>query len=248
MAKGLGKMKDYAYYLERSKGWKNLWDSTTNSKGYYGFVGSKSKDGGFVEFDYEKHPDTWSTPFYEANSWTYSLFIPHDIDGMIQKMGGKKQFAERLDFAFKNELIAYWNEPAFLTIRLLNYADRPDLATYWTHRILNEKYDITGYPENDDTGAMSSWYVFTALGFFPNAGQDIYYLNAPIFKKSVIKLENGKTITVKATNVSKENIYIKSCKINNQVWNEPIIHHSDIANGALIVFDVVDYPTQWGKN
>lgn len=248
MAKGLGYEDDYRMYMKRSEGWKNLWDSVTVNRGYKGFVGSKLADGNFVRFAYDKHPRTWSTPFYEANSWTYSLLIPHDIKTMIILMGGNKTFVERLEYAFNNALIAYWNEPAFLAIRLFSEAGRPDLCSYWTHRIMREKYDLTGYPENDDTGGMSSWYVFSSMGFFPNAGLDIYYLNAPMYEKIKLRLENGKTLNIKSKNHTKDAKYIKSCRINGKEWNKPYIRHKDISEGGNIEFELSETPTKWGMN
>jgi len=108
-------------------------------------------------------------------------------------------------------------------------------------------YSLSGVPGNDDSGAMSSWYIFSALGFFPNAGQDFYYLNAPLYKKSELQLENGKTVTIISNNISDKNIYIKSCKLNGKSWNKSIIRHEQIANGAVIEFELTDISTDWGK-
>jgi putative alpha-1,2-mannosidase len=108
---------------------------------------------------------------------------------------------------------------------------------------MNAGYDLEGYPGNDDSGAMSSWYIFSALGFFPNAGQDLYFLNSPLFKKSTISLANGKKIEIIAPNASEENIYIKSCKLNGVELKTAFIKHSDIANGAILEFELVDTPT-----
>jgi len=112
---------------------------------------------------------------------------------------------------------------------------------------MKNNYDITGYTGNDDTGGMSSWYIFSALGFFPNAGQDYYYLSAPLYKKTVMTLGNGKTLTITAPDASEKNIYVKSCKINGKVWKTSMFNHKLIANGGTIEFVLSDQPGKWGQ-
>lgn len=246
VAKGLGKIDDYKTYLDRSNGWINLWDEKLESKGYRGFIGARVWDNKFVAIDPANIERPWKGPFYEGCSWTYSYFVPHNLEKLIELMGGKEKFVERLDFALKNNLIDYGNEPSFLALRSFNHVGRPDLASYWVHKALKKNFDLTGGTGNDDSGAMSSWYIFSALGFFPNAGQDIYYLNAPLYKKSVITLGNGKTLTILANNASEKNLYIKSCRINGKEWNRPIIRHKDIADGGVIEFELAEQGTDWG--
>jgi predicted alpha-1,2-mannosidase len=248
VAKGLHKNDDYHKYLDRSNGWVNLWDENAESKGYKGFIGVKDWDNKFLAFDPAFEARSWKGPFYEGTSWTYSYFVPHNIPKLVSLMGGKEKFIERLDFALKNNLIDYGNEPSFLALRSFSHVGRPDLTSYWVHYALNKNFDLTGGLGNDDSGAMSSWYIFSALGFFPNAGQDIYYLNAPLYPKSVITLGNGKKLTILAENASEKNIYIKSCKINGKIWNNSIFHHRDIANGGTIELVLTDKPTDWAKN
>jgi putative alpha-1,2-mannosidase len=247
MAKALDKMEDYNKYLQRSNGWINLWDENMESKGYKGFIGSKDWDGKFVAFDPAVRPKPWKSPFYEGCSWTYSYFVPHNIEKLVSLMGGKEKFAERLNFALENDLIEYGNEPSFLALRSFNHVGRPDLTSKWVHYALQKNFDLTGGLGNDDSGAMSSWYIFSVLGFFPNAGQDIYYLNSPAYPKSEITLGNGKKLSILATNASEKNIYIKSCKINGKRVNNSIIRHKDIANGGKIEFELSDTPSSWGK-
>jgi len=247
VAKGLGKMDDYKKYLGRSNGWTNIWDENAESKGYKGFVGARDWNNNFVKSDPTNYASSWHGPFYEGNSWTYSYFVPHNISKLVLLMGGKKKYAERLDFALKNDLIDYGNEPSFLALRSFNHVGRPDLASYWVHNALKKNFDLTGGLGNDDSGAMSSWYIFSALGFFPNAGQDIYYMNAPLYSKSLITLGNGKKLIILAKNTSEKNIYILSCKINGKTWNNSIFRHRDIANGGTIEMILSDKPTGWGR-
>lgn len=247
IAKKLGYTADYKKYLKRSNGWTNLWNPNLESDGFTGFIDGRKADGTFVAQDPKYYGGSWKSPFYEASSWTYSYFVPHDIEQLMKLMGGKEQFAKRLEDGMDNKLIEYDNEPAFWALRAFNHAGRPDLTSKWVHDIMNKNYDLTGVTGNDDTGAMSSWYVFSALGFFPNAGQDIYYLNAPLYKKSVITLGNGKKLTITAKKFSEKNIYIKSCMINGKVWNSSIFKHTDIAQGGMIEFELAEQPTDWAQ-
>ncbi len=247
IAKKLGHTADYEKYLKRSNGWTKLWNPNLESDGFKGFIDSRKADGTFIAQDPKLWGNSWKNIFYEGTSWTYSYFVPHDIEQLMTLMGGKELFAKRLEHAMDNKLIDYGNEPSFWALRTFNHAGRPDLTSKWVNWILNHNYDLTGVTGNDDTGAMSSWYVFSAVGFFPNAGQDIYYLNAPLYKKSVITLGNGKTLTITANNFSEKTIYIKSCKINGKVWNSSIFRHKDIADGGTIDFELAEQPTDWGK-
>ncbi len=247
VAKGLGKKVDENKYLKRSNNWKNLWDTAMFDKNYRGFIGIKDSLGKFIDFDPSHVFGSWKFPFYEGSSWTYSYFVPHNFPLLISMMGGEKIFAERLDFALKHNLIDYGNEPSFVALRAFSHAHRPDLTSYWVRFATNKNYDLSGVTGNDDSGAMSSWYLFSALGFFPNAGQDFYYLNSPIFDKSFIELSNGKKVTIIAKNVSEKNIYIQSCKINGNKWDSPIFHHSDIVNGGTIEMELGETAGDWGR-
>jgi predicted alpha-1,2-mannosidase len=247
VAKGLNYNEDYNRYMERSKGWENLWDPDLEDKGFKGFISSRDSTGKFINLDPAVTPRPWNGPFYETNSWTYSYFVPHNIKRIIELMGGKERFVERLDFALKNDLIDHGNEPSFLALRSFSHAGRPDLTAFWVHEALEKNFDTTGGLGNDDSGAMSSWYLFSALGFFPNAGQDIYYLNPPLYEASEITLSNGKKLLITALNVSPDNIYIRSCRINGKKWNSPIFRHSDISDGGKIEFILSDKPGKWGK-
>jgi predicted alpha-1,2-mannosidase len=247
VAKKLGKIEDYNNYLKRSMGWVNLWNDTLRSKGFTGFMDARRADGLFAGIYPQKNGGSWKTPFYEGDTWTYSFGIPHGYDKLFELMGGKENYVKRLDFAFKNHLIDLANEPAFLITRSFSEASRPDLTSYWTHYVMNKYYDITGYPGNDDTGAMSSWYMFSAIGIFPKAGTDIYYLNAPKYAKTVLTLADSKKLTILAKNTAENAVYIQSCKINGKEWKKPTFQHSDICNGGKIEMVLSELPTDWGK-
>lgn len=246
MAKGLGHEADYQKYLERSGKWIHLWNPELADGEFKGFMDGRKEDGSFTNMPPREYGGSWLSPFYEATTWTYSYYVPHNFDKLIELMGGKEKFIERLNYGFENKLIEYTNEPAFLAFRAFTHAGRPDLSSYWVHHTMYTSYDMTGYPGNDDTGSMSSWYVFCSLGIFPNAGQDFYYFNAPAVSKAVIHLSEGRTLTITA-NAAKENVYIKSCKVNGKPWNSAFIKHSELMNAKTIEMELSSQPTDWGK-
>ena len=246
MAKGLGYEEDYHRYMKRSGQWVKLWNPNLQGDGFTGFMDACNEDGTYTNLNPSVYGGSWALPFYEASSWTYSYYVPHDFDQLIRLMGGKEKFIQRLSYGFEHNKIEYTNEPAFLATRAFTHADRPDLSSYWAHHTMNTYYDLTGYPGNDDTGSMSSWYVFCAMGFFPNAGQDYYYLNAPSLLKSVITMADGHKLTITA-NAAKENVYIKSCEIDGKMWNSPFIKHEDLMKATSVKMELSSTPTSWGR-
>ena len=107
---------------------------------------------------------------------------------------------------------------------------------------MNNLFDETGVPGNDDSGAMSSWYIFSAIGFFPFAGTETYYINAPFCKKIIMQRPDNKNIIIETPNASGKNIYVKSFSINGKKYKNPSFNHRDIVNGATIKFEVTDQP------
>ncbi|MBC7720778.1 MAG: glycoside hydrolase family 92 protein [Pedobacter sp.] len=242
MAKGLGKMADHKKYLDRSHQWVNLWNKDAESDGFKGFIEPKNLDGSFVQLDLKKYPGSWKNYFYEGSSWTYSWFMPHDFEKLVALNGGKETFAKKLEYGFQNNLINYGNEPAFLAVHGFHYADRSDLSSYWVRKLMRDRFTLNGVPGNDDSGAMSAWYIFSAMGFFPNAGQNIYYLSGSLFTKVTIHMGNGKTLVVAAPNASEKNIYVQSVTINGKKINGTIISYDAIKYGGKIVFDMGNKP------
>ena len=242
VAKKLGLNDDFEKYLNRSELWTNLWNPDLESKGFRGFICPKDINGKWIPIDAAYSWGSWKDYFYEANSWTYSFFVPHQPDKLIGLNGGKEKFTEKLDFAFRNNLIELANEPSFLAVRAFDMADRLDLNCYWVNYIMSNLFDETGLPGNDDSGAMSSWYIFSAMGFFPNAGQETYYINAPFCKKIIMQRPGGKNIIIETPNASGRNVYVKSFSINGKKYKNPCFKHSDISNGAKLKFDVTDQP------
>jgi putative alpha-1,2-mannosidase len=171
--------------------------------------------------------------------------IPHDVPGMIEMMGGKQKFTERLQFALKNDLIDFGNEPSFMTIWLFDHVQRPYLASYWADK-LRGLFTKDGPPGDDDSGAMGSLYVFLNAGFFPFAGQDTYYLHGPRASRFVFRVLGGKTFTITAASAGGNNIYIQSATLNGKPLEAPVIRHRDIVAGGTLAFVMGDRPSAWG--
>ncbi|MGH9818977.1 MAG: GH92 family glycosyl hydrolase, partial [Pyrinomonadaceae bacterium] len=254
MAKKLNRNDIYAEFMKRSSNWKNVYDPST------GFMRPKMSDGTLGKnFDPLK---TEGQGFIEGNSWNYSLYVPHDPDAMIALMGGKQKFAAHLDELFSMHLpdsffaeteditrdgiiggYVHGNEPSHHVAYLYNWTDEPWKTQERVRMILKNQYHPTpdGLGGNDDCGQMSAWYLFTALGFYPVApasGQ--YQLGSPAIKTAVLRLENGKTLSIEARDQSEKNVYVSKIIVNGQPLNRHYLTYSEIANGGKIVFFMSD--------
>lgn len=262
LAKALNKpQSEIDLYKKRSLNYKNLFDPK------YNLMHPKNKDGKFMEpFD----PFQWFNGFTEGNSWHYSWSVFHDVQGLVDLMGGKEVFVSQLDkvfslppvFAtkdFKEGVIhemremqianmgqyAHGNQPIQHMIYLYNYAGEPWKAQYWVRETMNRMYHATpdGYCGDEDNGQTSAWYVFSSLGFYPvTPASDQYVIGAPLFKKATIQLENGKIITINAGSNSNENRYIKGMKLNGKAYSKNWLSHSELMKGGTLDFDMSARP------
>ena len=269
VAKGLNRMGEYRRFLKQSENWKNLWRDIEDS-GSRGFIMPKDPTGRWVDsipcdvyngqMNYVRYTPLaqdwpncvcwWCGFFYEASSWEYSLYVPHDVPGLIEKSGGNEAFRKRLDILFDNGYYNVGNEPSFLSSCLYHWLGRPDLSSQRTRQIIDRHYDATrgGIPGNDDSGAMSSWLAFHMMGIYPNAGQSYYLITSPYFKQTVVHLENGRDFKIIARNLSNKNIFIKSATLNGKPFNQAWIEHEDIVNGGELIFEMDSKPSAvWGK-
>jgi predicted alpha-1,2-mannosidase len=249
-------------YKKRSLNYRNLFDPST------GLMRGKNKDG---SFETPFNPFKWGDAFTEGNSWHYTWGVFHDIQGLINLMGGKKQFIAKLDSVFTlppifddsyyGQIIheiremqiagmgqyAHGNQPIQHMIYLYDYAGEPWKAQYWARETMNKMYKATpdGYCGDEDNGQTSAWYVFSAIGFYPvcpASGQ--YVLGAPLFKKVTIDLENGKTIIINAANNSPENKYVHSLNFNGKPYTNNWLSHKALLNGANLNFKMSAMPNQ----
>lgn len=269
LAKALKKpQSEIDLYKKRSFNYKNLFDPK------YNLMHPKNKDGKFMEpFD----PFQWFNGFTEGNSWHYSWSVFHDVQGLVDLMGGKNVFISQLDKVFSSPPVfatkdfkggvihemremqianmgqyAHGNQPIQHMIYLYNYAGEPWKAQYWVRETMNRMYHATpdGYCGDEDNGQTSAWYVFSSLGFYPvTPASDQYVIGAPLFKKVTIELENGKNITITATQNSDQNRYIRGLKINGKAYAKNWLSHSELMKGGTIDFDMSSTPnTKRGIN
>jgi predicted alpha-1,2-mannosidase len=267
LAKALGKQADAAYFTKLAHNYQNLFDPAI------GFMAPKSADGNWVaHFDPKLGGGQGGRDYFtEVDAWIYTFGVQHDVAGLIRLFGGRDAFNAKLDrlfveqygaskFAFLGQfpdatglvgLYAQGNEPSFHIPYLYDFSGQP----WKTQRRVRQLMDIwygdgpLGIPGDDDGGETSSWYVLSALGFYPVCpGAPDYEIGSPIFAKSVIRLDNGKDFTIIADHVSAQNKYIQSAQLNGRPLNRPWFRHSDIADGATLILKMGDKPdTQWGS-
>lgn len=263
LAKALNKPKEeIELYKRRSQNYKNLYDPETQ------LMRGKNKNG---EFMAPFNPFKWGDAFTEGNSWHYSWSVFHDVQGLIDLMGGNKEFTNQLDRVFSLPPIfdesyyggviheiremqianmgqyAHGNQPIQHMIYLYNYAGEPWKAQYWVRETMNRMYHPTpdGYIGDEDNGQTSAWYVFSALGFYPVApATDQYVLGAPLFKKVTLELENGNEVVITAPKNSAENIYIDKMTVNGKPYTKNWLSHKELMKGATIHFEMTDTPNK----
>ncbi len=249
---------DYDYFMKRSQYWKNTFDPET------GFMRPRKNGGWLSPFD----PKEVNNNFTEGNSWQYNFFIPQDIYGLIEKMGGPIKFENKLDELFSTSskttgreqaditgLIgqyAHGNEPSHHMAYLYNFIGKPSKTQARINQILIDFYKNApdGLIGNEDCGQMSAWYVLSSLGFYQvTPGSTSFMIGVPIFSDAKIHLENGRTFSVNAKTISNENKFISSTWLNNKKYTESFISYNDIEQGSLLSFQMdktakndIDYP------
>ena len=247
-------------FAKQMYNYRNVFDSTT------GFMrGRNSKGQWLANFD----PTEWGGPYTEGCAWHWLWSVFHDVQGLINLLGGNKNFVAKLDSVFTqpntfkvgtygrpiHEMTemamanmgqyAHGNQPIQHMIYLYNYAGEPWKAQYHVREVMRRLYSATenGYPGDEDQGQTSSWYVLSALGFYSVCpGTDQYILGSPLFQKVTITLENGKQLTIKANRNSAENVYIQQVTLNGVSYTKNFVTHADILNGGVWEFTMGDKP------
>jgi predicted alpha-1,2-mannosidase len=259
VAKALGKIEESRKYLARSKNWANVWSDETRS------ARPRFEDGRWLapfeaaHFYPDKDFSYWDAPFYEGSGYIYGTYVPHDAQGLINRLGGDERFVGWLDAFFDNPptreagfrpgLYNHNNEPNFLAPFLYTHAGRPERTQERVRRILDTEYTTGrgGLPGNDDSGAMSSWYVWGAVGLYPNAGQPYYYIASPLFERSTIALGGGRSFRIEARNVSGVNLYIQSATLDGRALARAWLKHEEVAAGGRLVLQMGPRPSAWGR-
>ena len=246
VARATGHADDAARFLKRSGNWRTLWDDKLEC------IHPRYADGTWLEnydCDYT-YPDSttpwWDAPFYEGSGTQYSPYVPQDPAGLMTRIGGKAAFVAWLDHLFDGHYDP-GNEPDILAPYFYLYAGRPDRTADTLRKIMAEAYHPTrkGLPGNDDAGTMSAWYVWNAIGLYPNAGQPLYYIGSPLFTRAVLRLEGGKTFTVSAPNASEANRYVVAARLNGRPLNQAWLSHDEIVEGGVLELDMAAQPGAW---
>jgi predicted alpha-1,2-mannosidase len=263
LAKALKKTDDANHFLKRAAFYKNVYNVEK------GFVWPKDKDGNWIKgFDPE-----WSggqggrAYFAENNAYTYNWDVLHDFQGLIGLMGGPKAAEKKLDELFTTEIsrpkYEFWakfpdstglvgqfvmaNEPSFSTPYLYNHVGTPWKSQKILRSLLENFFpdNIHGIPGDEDGGGMTSWVVFTMMGFYPiTPGVPAYTLGSPVFDDVSIRLENGKIFRLTASNNSRENKYIQSVKLNGKSLDRLWFTHGDLTNGGHLELEMGNAPNR----
>lgn len=234
------------YFKERSQNYRNVIDTSTL------FARGRYANGTWKEPFNPRTSSHRNDEYCEGNAWQWTFFVPHDVEGLAEIMGGKKALIARLDSLFTTSstleganvsgdisgLIgqyAHGNEPGHHTIFMYNIAGEPQKTQYYTNKVINELYDNTptGICGNEDTGQMSAWYVFVSMGLYPlDPASGKYELTCPQVEESTINLPNGKKFSIKAVGMSEENIYIKSVTLNGKPLGRTFLTFDEVNNGG----------------
>lgn len=253
--------KELAQYKKHALNYKNVY----NTK--HKLMGGRDDKGNFRS---DFNPADWSGDFCEGNSWHWSFCVFHDPQGLIDIMGGNKEFNQMMDSVFvipgweglrsrgiiheMREMqimnmgqYAHGNQPIQHMIYLYNYSGEPWKAQYWSREIMEKLYtpNPDGYCGDEDNGQTSAWYVFSAMGMYTVCpGTDEYVIGSPLFKSVTMNLENGNKVTIDTKNNIKGNRYIKSLMLNGKDYTKNYFTHDDLMKGAKIKFEMSSEPNK----
>ena len=260
VAEGLGREDLAREYAQRSRAWRNLWRADYEDGGVRGFILPRDENGAWLDElpfghsnyqrgTYRYTPTTfegpWYTPwwsdfFYEADSWEYSLAVPHDVPGLVEICGGAEAFEQRLDRFFDDGHYHVENEPSFLTSCLYHWIGRPDKSSERTREIIERSFGDgpRGLPGNDDSGAMSSWLAFHMMGLYPLAGTDRYVVHVPLLRRTVLQLPGGKRFVIRARGLSARRHTLREVRLNGRPLplDSLFLHHADLLAGGTLSF------------
>lgn len=240
VAADLGHEDDARILAARAANWRNVFDPRS------GWVQGRYADGTFLDGDnlLEKVPFiTEGTPAH------YSWYVPQDVPGLIEAMGGEGAFIARLDSMFMARRYWHGNEPCHQIAYLYDYTSQPWKTQEAVRSILRSEYrdEPGGLSGNDDAGQMSAWYVFSSLGFYPVCpGSGEYALGSPCFDRVTVALAGGKVFRMKVRNASASNIYIRRVRLNGRRLHRPFLSHKDIAAGGRMVVTMGPEPPRRG--
>lgn len=250
VALDMGKMDDYKLLMKNAQKYKQYYDAQT------GFMRPLNSAGEFIEPFNPSLSDHMTSPYCEGNAWQWSWFVPHDPKGLMELMGGKQEFEQKLDSLFHTTAkvegedasaditgligqYAHGNEPSHHVVFLYNYTDNTYKTQELVDQILREQYTTQpdGLSGNEDCGQMSAWYIMSALGIYQVApGDPVYTFSRPLFDQAQIQMQNGKVLMIIAENNSKENKYISKVYFDDELLVSPFIEHQRLVEGGILKF------------
>lgn len=268
IAEFMGKKDEAAKYLDLSYNYRNLWNAETR------FFHPKDKDGNFLpDFDYRFGGGLGAREAYdENNGWTYRWDVQHNLADLASLMGGREAMARELDCTFAEPMgrgkrefyeqlpdqtgnigqFTMANEPSLHIPYIYNYAGAPWKTQKRIRQCLDTWFrnDVMGIPGDEDGGGLTSFVVFSSLGFYPvTPGFPAYNIGSPLFTDIRVKLPGGKELRIIAKGNSRDNKYIQRATLNGKTWNKPWFSHDDIKNGATLVLEMGSQPNkQWGTD
>jgi len=265
VARELGKTDDFELFMKRSENFRNLYHAER------GFFMPKDSLGNWIDIDPLFDGGPGGRDYYdENNGWTYLWQVQHNLPGLIDLMGGKQAFENRLDQLFSESLgrskyetwakfpdfsgivgqYSMGNEPSFHIPYLYNLTDSPWKTQKRIRMLLDTWFpdNLFGIPGDEDGGGMSAFIVFSCMGFYPLVpGLPLYTIGSPVFEKITIHLENGKKFVVSAPGCSETNKYIQKAELNGKDLNIPWFSHDDLMNGGELILEMGPYPDrEWG--
>ncbi|WP_407272773.1 GH92 family glycosyl hydrolase [Radiobacillus sp. PE A8.2] len=267
LAELIGDEETYEKYKAVAQSYKHLWnveqvDESGNQRGFFTPNANKVSQNDITPVDKFA---------YQGNLWTYRWFVPHDVEGLADLIGSEREMAIDLQYFFEIDEYMAVNEPDLHVPYLFNYLGMPYLTQYYareyTTEVVTQKYhnhglyaypmesrvyraDPEGYLQSmdDDAGAMASWFIYSAMGLFPgNPGDPYYLIGSPIFDEMTLNLDNGKSFTIKANNVSSDNRFIQSGQLNGENFDQAWIGYEEIMAGGTLEFEMGAEPNfKWG--
>ncbi|RRA48265.1 GH92 family glycosyl hydrolase [Acidipila sp. EB88] len=252
IARSLGKTDDYAHFMERSKYWRNIYDTEVK------FFRGKNADGSWLA---PFNSFVWGSPYEEGSAWQHRWDAPHAIADVMESMGGKAAAAEALEQMLATPPIfevgvygseihemsemaavpfgqyAHSNQPSHHMLYLFAHAGKAERLQFWARRVMNELYSPDGFAGDEDTGSMAAWYVLSALGIYqvcPAVPE--YTFGSPLFQRATVQLAGGKKLVVEAPGNTPETVYVRSVRFNGKQQAGPVIAHDALVRGGTLEF------------
>ena len=247
IAKALGRLDDFQFFLKRSLNDRNLYNPAL------GLMNGRTSDGKWAPIGNaeDSNENRSVSGWTEGDAWVYTWSPLHDQAGLISLMGGPENYDEKLDQHFKGGHNVHSNEPSHHYGYLYDFGGQPWKTQAMVRRIAEKEYDASpgGLDGDDDCGQMSAWLLFTAMGFYPvNPASGDYMIGSPMYPQISLTLANGRTFRVEASNNSDENVYIQSATLNGKPLDIPVITWEQIQAGGTLHFVMGQEPSKWGSD